>query len=51
MELHCMQGQLMDSEGPDYLIDTQAYRYVVSVLANLKFKSPRNFFKLADLTA
>lgn len=51
MELHCMQGQLMDAEGPDYLIDTQAYRYVVSVLANLKFKSPRNFFKLAALTA
>lgn len=46
MELHCMEGQLMTAEGPDYLIDTQAYRYVVSVLANLKFKSPRNFFKL-----
>lgn len=46
LELHCMEGQLMTAEGPDYLIDGQSYRYVVSVLANLKFKSPRSFFKL-----
>jgi len=46
MELHCMEGSLMTAEGPFYNEDTQAYRYVVSVLANLKFKSPRNFFKL-----
>lgn len=46
MELRCMEGSLMTSEGPFYNEDTQAYRYVVSVLANLKFKSPRNFFKL-----
>ena len=49
MELRCMEGSLMTSEGPFYNEDTQAYRYVVSVLANLKFKSPRNFFKLAPL--
>lgn len=49
MELRCMEGSLMTSEGPFYNEDTQAYRYVVSVLANLKFKSPRNFFKLASL--
>lgn len=49
MELLCMNSQLMEAEGPDYLIDTQAYRYVVSVLANLKFKSPRNFFALKAL--
>lgn len=46
MELRCMEGSLMTSEGPFYNEDTQAYRYVVSVLANLKFRSPRNFFKL-----
>lgn len=46
MELRCMESSLFTSEGPDYNIDTQAYRYVVSVLANLKFVSPRNFFKL-----
>jgi hypothetical protein len=46
MELRCMEGSLLTSEGPFYNEDTQAYRYVVSVLANLKFKSPRNFFKL-----
>jgi hypothetical protein len=46
MELRCMEGSLMTAEGPFYNEDTQAYRYVVSVLANLKFRSPRNFFKL-----
>ena len=49
MELRCMEGSLMTAEGPFYNEDTQAYRYVVSVLANLKFKSPRSFFKLAPL--
>ena len=46
MELRCMEGSLMTSEGPFYNEDLASYRYVVSVLANLKFKSPRNFFKL-----
>lgn len=50
MALHCMEGQLMVAEGPFYNEDTQAYRYVVGVLANLKFKSPRNFFKLQAIT-
>lgn len=49
MELLCMEGQLMTSEGPFYDEITQQYRYVVSTLGNLKFKSPRNFFKLAAL--
>jgi hypothetical protein len=47
MELLCMEGQLYNSEGPFYDEITQQYRYVVSTLGNLKFKSPRNFFKLA----
>jgi hypothetical protein len=46
MEMYCMEGSLLTSEGPFYNEDTQAYRFVVSVLANIKMKSPRNFFKL-----
>lgn len=46
IELLCMESQLMVSEGPFYDELTQQYRYVVSTLGNLKFKSPRNFFKL-----
>jgi hypothetical protein len=49
MELLCMEGQLLNSEGPFYDEITQQYRYVVSMLGNLKFKSPRNFFKLVSL--
>jgi hypothetical protein len=49
MELLCMEGQLLNSEGPFYDEITQQYRYVVSTLGNLKFKSPRNFFKLTTL--
>lgn len=49
MELLCMEGQLLNSEGPFYDETTQQYRYVVSTLGNLKFKTPRNFFKLAAL--
>jgi hypothetical protein len=49
MELLCMEGQLLNSEGPFYDEITQQYRYVVSTLGNLKFKSPRNFFKLISL--
>jgi hypothetical protein len=46
IELLCMEGNLLTSEGPFYDEITQQYRYVVSTLGNLKFKSPRNFFKL-----
>lgn len=49
MELLCMTGNLFESEGPFYDEVTQQYRYVVSHLGNLKFKSPRNFFKLTSL--
>ena len=49
MELLCMEGQLLNAEGPFYDEITQQYRYVVSMLGNLKFKSPRNFFKLVAL--
>ena len=46
IELLCMESQLMVSEGPFYDELTQQFRYVVSTLGTLKFKSPRNFFKL-----
>jgi len=49
IELLCMEGQLLNSEGPFYDEITQQFRYVVSTLGNLKFKSPRNFFKLTTL--
>lgn len=49
MELLCMENQLMVSEGPFYDEQTQQFRYVVSTLGNLKFKTPRNFFKLTAL--
>ena len=47
MEMKCMEGQLMTGEGPYYNEELQAHRYAVSNLANLKFKSPRNFVKFA----
>jgi hypothetical protein len=50
MELRCMENTLMVPEGPFYNEELQSYRYAVSVLANLKFKSPRNFFKLFNYT-
>ena len=46
IELLCMESQLLTSEGPFYDELTQQFRYVVSTLGNLKFKSPRNFFKI-----
>jgi hypothetical protein len=46
IDLMCMESQLMVSEGPFYDEETQQFRYVVSTLGNLKFKSPRNFFKI-----
>ncbi len=49
IELLCMEGNLLTSEGPFYDEISQQYRYVVSHLGNLKFKSPRNFFKLTSL--
>lgn len=50
MELRCLENQLMVAEGPFYSEETQAYRYACSTLGNFRFRSPRNFFKLADVT-
>ena len=46
-ELKGMQDRLLVPEGPEYDMRTQAHLAVVSTLSNLKFKSPRNFVKLA----
>lgn len=45
MEMKCMESQLMVPEGPYYNEELQSHRYAVSVLANIKMKSPRNFVK------
>ena len=50
MALHSMQPQIIQSDGPYYSETTQGYRYVASVLANLKMVSPRNFFKLVQVS-
>lgn len=47
MELHCLEGQLFTAEGPFFQEELQSYRYSCSVLGNLRFRSPRNFFLLA----
>jgi hypothetical protein len=49
MEMKCMEGQLMTAEGPFYNEELQSHRYAVSVLANIKMKSPRNFIKFAAI--
>ncbi|MAH44510.1 hypothetical protein CMI37_01700 [Candidatus Pacearchaeota archaeon] len=53
IELKSMDESLLRSEGPEYDIHSQSFNAVVSTLSNLKFSSPRNFFKLmagADIT-
>jgi hypothetical protein len=45
IELLNMEGQMFNSEGPFYDEISNSYRYVVSTLGNLKFKSPRSFIK------
>jgi hypothetical protein len=51
MELRCLENQLFMAEGPYFSEETQAYRYACSTLGNMRFKSPRNFFLLAPVTA
>jgi hypothetical protein len=49
MEMKVMTGQLLEAEGPYFNEELSAYRYAVSVLANIKMKSPRNFVKFAAI--
>jgi hypothetical protein len=51
MELRCLENQLMVAEGPFYDEELQSYRYACSTLGNMRFRSPRNFFTLAPITA
>ena len=46
IEMLSMDSTLFRSEGPEFQIDTQAFVAAVSTLSNLKFRAPRNFFKL-----
>lgn len=48
IELLSMDSSLFRPEGPEYDIHSQSFNAVVSTLSNLKFKSPRNFFKLQN---
>jgi hypothetical protein len=47
-ELMAREDQLFKLEGPEYDIHTQRYNAVLGTLSNLKFRSPRNFCKIAD---
>lgn len=49
MELMAMDSDLFRVEGPEYFMEHQSFLACVSTLSNLKFQSPRNFFKLAAL--
>ena len=51
MELRCLENQLMVAEGPFFSEELQSYRYSCSVLGNLRFRSPRNFFLLDGISA
>ena len=51
IELKSMDDSLLRSEGPEYDIHSQSFNAVVSTLSNLKFTSPRNFFKLQAITS
>lgn len=49
MELHSMQSQIFEPEGPYYAEESRAWRFTVDVLGQFKFKSPRHFCKFAAL--
>jgi hypothetical protein len=49
MELKSMDSSLLRPEGPEYDIHSQSFNAVVSTLSNMKFSSPRGFFKLQSL--
>lgn len=49
MELRSLENTLFVAEGPFYDEELSSYRYSCSVLANLRMRSPRNFFMLAPI--
>ena len=49
MDVRSMQATFLNSDENEWDIDSQSMKYVVDCLANLKFKSPRNFGKLQGI--
>lgn len=49
IEIRSMEDTLIKAEEVEFDQETQAFNGVVYTLSNLKFSSPRNFFKLAAL--
>ena len=47
MELMSMQSKIFDAQGPTWDINSQSYKMMIDFYGNLRFDSPRNFFKLA----
>lgn len=50
-ELRCLDEEMYRVQGPEYDIDNDAYKAVVSTLSNLKFSSPRNFLKFMTIAS
>lgn len=48
-ELRSMESSLLKPEGPDWDFRSQTFDAAVTSLSNLKFESPRNFWKLAPV--
>lgn len=44
-----MQSQIFEPEGPYYAEESRAWRFLVDVMGQWKFESPRHFFKLEEL--
>lgn len=49
MEVKCRTANFIELEGPEYDIHTQRYLAVACHRGNIKFETPRDFFKLAAL--
>lgn len=43
------QGQLFEADGPEFDMSTRSTRVCVDFIGQMKFASPRNFFKIANL--
>lgn len=50
IELKCMHDTFLKANDLEYDIDSNSWKTCVSTLSNLKFHSPRGFFKIAELT-
>ena len=50
-QLRCMRSKLLYPEGPIWNFEKRRFQAAVTTLSNLRFKSPRNFWKTAPLTS